>query len=144
MPPSPTNTSLKLGTPSGFSVLTADNRGKSNAAGFTSEASGQSFGLGFGTEVALGRLDFGLVNGELSASGVRSGQGFSNQKIGATTLSTRMSFTKLGALTPYVGLSRNIAEMDGFTEPGTGAHLHVAAAQQSDVCSLYTSPTPRD
>ncbi len=125
--------SRKVGTASVFSVLIADNRGKSNAAGFASEASGQSFGLGFGTEVALGRLDFGLVNGELSASGVRSGQGFSNQKIGATTLSTRMSFTKLGALTPYVGLSRNIAEMDGFTETGTGANLNVAAAKQSDV-----------
>mgnify|MGYP006929201721 CR=1 FL=1 len=61
------------------------------------------------------------------------GQSFSNQKINATTLSARMSFTKLGAIVPYVALSRNIAESDAFTEVGTGANLNVGAAKQSDV-----------
>ncbi len=125
--------SRKMGTASVFSVLIAENNGKSSASGFASEASGQSYGLGFGTETDLGRLDFGLVNGELKASGSRSGQSFSNQAINATTLSARMSFTKLGAFVPYVGLSRNIAESDAFVESGTGANLSVASAKQSDV-----------
>jgi autotransporter-associated beta strand protein len=125
--------SRKLGTASVFSVLIADNSGKSSASGFASEASGQSFGLGFGTESDLGRLDFGLVTGELKASGSRAGQTFGNQKINSTTLSARMSFTKLGAFVPYVALSRNIAESDAFTEVGTGANLSVSAAKQSDV-----------
>lgn len=125
--------SRKLGAASVFSVLIADNSGKSSASGFASEASGQSFGLGFGTESDLGRLDVGLVTGELTASGSRAGQTFGNQKINSTTLSARMSFTKLGAFVPYVALSRNIAESDAFTEVGTGANLSVSAAQQSDV-----------
>ncbi len=125
--------SRKVGTGSVFSVLFANNNGKSSASGFVSESSGESYGLGFGTESDLGRLDFGLVTGELKSSGSRSGQSFSNQKINATTLSARMSFTKLGAFIPYVGISRNIAESDAFTEVGTGANLNVAAAKQSDV-----------
>ena len=125
--------SRKVGSASVFSVLFANNNGKSSASGFASESSGESFGLGFGTETDLGRLDFGLVTGELTSSGSRGGQSFSNQKINATTLSARMSFTKLGALVPYVALSRNIAESDAFTEVGTGANLNVAAAKQSDV-----------
>jgi autotransporter-associated beta strand protein len=125
--------SRKVGTASVFSVLLANNNGKSSASGFASESSGESYGLGFGTEFDLGRLDFGLVTGELTSSGSRSGQTFSNQKINSTTLSARMSFTKLGALVPYVALSRNIAESDAFTEVGTGANLNVAAAKQSDV-----------
>ena len=125
--------SRKLGAASVFSVLIADNSGKSSASGFASEASGQSFGLGFGTESDLGRLDFGLVTGELTASGSRAGQTFGNQKINSTTLSARMSFTKLGAFVPYVALSRNIAESDAFTEVGTGANLSVASFEQSDV-----------
>ena len=125
--------SRKVGTASVFSVLFANNNGKSTASGFASESSGESYGLGFGTEFDLGRLDFGLVTGELTSSGSRGGQTFSNQKINATTLSARMSFTKLGAFVPYVALSRNIAESDAFTEVGTGANLNVAAAKQSDV-----------
>jgi autotransporter-associated beta strand protein len=125
--------SRKVGTASVFSVLFANNNGKSTASGFASESSGESYGLGFGTEFDLGRLDFGLVAGELTSSGSRSGQTFSNQKINATTLSARMSFTKLGAITPYVALSRNIAQSDAFSEVGTGANLNVAAAKQSDV-----------
>lgn len=125
--------SRKLGAASVFSVLIADNSGKSSASGFASEASGQSFGLGFGTESDLGRLDVGLVTGELTASGSRAGQTFGNQKINSTTLSARMSFTKLGDFVPYVALSRNIAESDAFTEVGTGANLSVSAAKQSDV-----------
>jgi autotransporter-associated beta strand protein len=125
--------SRKVGTASVFSVLFANNNGKSSASGFASESSGESYGLGFGTEFDLGRLDFGLVTGELTSSGSRSGQTFSKQKINSTTLSARMSFTKLGAFIPYVALSRNIAESDAFTEVGTGANLNVAAAKQSDV-----------
>jgi autotransporter-associated beta strand protein len=125
--------SRKVGTASVFSVLFANNSGKSSASGFASESSGESYGLGFGTESDLARLDFGLVTGELTNSGSRSGQTFSNQKITATTLSARMSFTKLGAFVPYVALSRNIAQSDAFTEVGTGANLNVAAAKQSDV-----------
>jgi len=125
--------SRKVGTASVFSVLFANNNGKSSASGFASESSGESFGLGFGTESDLGRLDFGLVTGELTSSGSRSGQTFSDQKINSTTLSARMSFTKLGDFVPYVALSRNITESDAFTEVGTGANLNVAAAKQSDV-----------
>jgi autotransporter-associated beta strand protein len=125
--------SRKVGSASVFSVLFANNNGKSTASGFASESSGESYGLGFGTEFDLGRLDFGLVTGELTSSGSRGGQSFSNQKINATTLSARMSFTKLGGFVPYVALSRNIAESDAFTEVGTGANLNVAAAKQSDV-----------
>ncbi|MEY3491873.1 MAG: hypothetical protein RL309_1001, partial [Verrucomicrobiota bacterium] len=125
--------SRKVGADSVFSVLLANNNGKSSASGFASESSGESYGLGFGTEWVLGRLDVGIVRGELKASGSRSGQSFSNQNIESTTLSARMSFTKLGAIVPYVALSRNIAESDAFTEVGTGANLNVAAAKQSDV-----------
>ena len=125
--------SRKVGTASVFSVLFANNNGKTSASGFASEASGESYGLGFGTEWALGRLDVGVVKGELKASGSRAGQTFSNQNIESATLSARMSFTKLGAFVPYVALSRNIAESDAFTEVGTGANLNVAAAKQSDV-----------
>ena len=125
--------SRKVGAGSVFSVLFANNNGKSTASGFASESSGESYGLGFGTESDLGRLDFGLVTGELKSSGSRAGQTFSNQKITSTTLSARMSFTKLGAFVPYVGLSRNIAQSDAFTEVGTGANLNVGSAKQSDV-----------
>ena len=125
--------SRKVGSASVFSVLFANNNGKTSASGFASEASGESYGLGFGTEWALGRLDVGVVKGELKASGSRAGQTFSNQNIESTTLSARMSFTKLGDFVPYVALSRNIAESDAFTEVGTGANLNVAAAKQSDV-----------
>jgi len=125
--------SRKVGTASVFSVLFANNNGKTSASGFASESSGESYGLGFGTETGLGRLDLGLVMGELTSSGSRSGQSFSNQRINATTLSARMSFTKLGAIVPYVALSRNMAESDAFTEVGTGANLNVGAAKQSDV-----------
>ena len=125
--------SRKVGADSVFSVLLANNNGKSSASGFASESSGESYGLGFGTETGLGRLDLGLVMGELTSSGSRSGQSFSNQRINATTLSARMSFTKLGAIVPYVALSRNMAESDAFTEVGTGANLNVGAAKQSDV-----------
>ena len=125
--------SRKVGADSVFSVLFANNSGKSSASGFASEASGESYGLGFGTEWVLGRLDVGLVMGELTNSGSRSGQTFSNQKINATTLSARMSFTKLGGFVPYVALSRNITESDAFSEVGTGANLNVAAAKQSDL-----------
>ena len=125
--------SRKVGTTSVFSVLIADNNGKSSASGFTSEASGKSYGLGFGTESDLGRLDFGIVKGELKANGSRAGQSFGNQMIDSTTLSARMSFTKLGGFVPYISLSRNIVQSDAFTEVGTGANLNVAAAKQSDV-----------
>ena len=125
--------SHQAGASSVFSVLLSDNSGKSNASGFASEASGRSFGLGFGTDIEFGRLDFGVVNGELKASGMRSGQSFANQKINATSLNARLSFTKLGVFTPYVGISRNIAASDAFLESGTGANLSIAAAKQSDV-----------
>ncbi len=125
--------SRKMGTASVFSVLIAENTGKSTASGFASEASGQSFGLGFGTETDLGRLDVGIVKGELKASGSRAGQTFSSQIIDSATLSARMSFTKLGAFVPYIGLSRNISTSDGFTEVGTGANLNVASTKLSEV-----------
>jgi autotransporter-associated beta strand protein len=116
-----------------FSVLVSDNNGQSSASGFASEASGRSYGLGFGTDNALGRLDVGFVIGELKANGTRSGQSFANQKVNSTSLNARLSFTKLGAFTPYIGLSRNIASSDAFLETGTGANLSIAAAKQSDV-----------
>ncbi len=125
--------SHQAGADSVFSVLVSDNSGKSSASGFASEASGRSYGLGFGTNIALGRLDVGVVIGELNANGTRSGQSFANQKINSTSLNARLSFTKLGAFTPYVGISRNIGSSDAFLETGTGANLSVAAAKQSDV-----------
>ena len=125
--------SHQAGADSVFSVLVSDNSGQSSASGFASEASGRSYGLGFGTNIALGRLDVGVVIGELNANGTRSGQSFANQKINSTSLNARLSFTKLGAFTPYVGISRNIGSSDAFLETGTGANLSVAAAKQSDV-----------
>lgn len=125
--------SHQAGVDSVFSVLVSDNSGQSSASGFASEASGRSYGLGFGTNIALGRLDVGVVIGELNANGTRSGQSFANQKINSTSLNARLSFTKLGAFTPYVGISRNIGSSDAFLETGTGANLSVAAAKQSDV-----------
>lgn len=95
--------SHQAGAGSVFSVLLSDNSGQSRASGFASDASGRSYGLGFGTDVEFGRLDFGLVNGELKANGTRSGQSFANQKVGATSLTARLSFTKLGAFTPMSG-----------------------------------------
>lgn len=125
--------SHKVGTDSVFSLLFANYNGTSSASGFASDATGESYGIGFGTETNLGRLDFGMTKGELKASGSRAGQSFNNQKIDATTLSARLSFTKLGAFVPYVGLSRNMAESDAFAEVGTGANLNVGAARQSEV-----------
>jgi autotransporter-associated beta strand protein len=125
--------SHQAGADSVFSMLLSDNSGKSSASGFASEASGRSYGLGFGTNIGLGRLDVGVVIGELNANGTRSGQSFANQKINSTSLNARLSFTKLGAFTPYVGISRNIASSDAFLETGTGANLSVAAAKQSDL-----------
>jgi outer membrane autotransporter protein len=43
----------------------------------------------------------------------------------------RVSFTKLGAFTPYVGLNRTSSKFDAFTEAGTGANLSVTGAAQT-------------
>ena len=124
--------SRKLGTGSVFSLLLADNSGKSSASGFSSSAKGQSIGLGFASEIGLGRLELAVTNGELKASGARNGQSFVDQRLNATTALARLSFNKLGELNPYVGLSRTIAQADAFTEAGTGANLSVNAAKQTD------------
>ncbi len=116
-----------------FSVLIADQSGNTNAAGFESHASGQSYGLGFGATLGFGRLDLSVVQGEFRAHGSRNGQSFANQRTNATSFSARLSLGQWGGVAPYLGLSRNIAQTDAFAETGTGANLNVNASRQAEV-----------
>jgi autotransporter-associated beta strand protein len=116
-----------------FSVLIADQSGNTNAAGFESHASGQSYGLGFGATLGFGRLDLSVVQGEFRAHGSRNGQSFANQRTNATSFSARLSLGQWGGVAPYLGLSRNIAQTDAFAETGTGVNLNVNASRQAEV-----------
>ena len=77
-------------------------------------------------------LDLALTGGKLKNSGTRNGQAFVDQNIGGSSMLARLSFSKLGAFTPYVGLSRTMGKFDAFTETGTGANLNVSAATQTN------------
>lgn len=115
-----------------FSVLISQNDGTTSAAGFSSKGSGQSLGVGFAADLGATRLDLALTGGKLKNSGTRNGQAFVDQNIGGSSMLARLSFSKLGAFTPYVGLSRTMAKFDAFTETGTGANLNVSAANQTN------------
>ena len=121
-----------LSATSQFSVLISQNDGTTSAAGFSSKGSGQSLGVGFAADLGATRLDLALTGGKLKNSGTRNGQAFVDQNIGGSSMLARLSFSKLGAFTPYVGLSRTMGKFDAFTETGTGANLNVSAATQTN------------
>jgi len=115
-----------------FSVLLSQNDGTATASGFSSKGSGQSLGVGFAADLGATRLDLALTGGKLKNSGTRNGQAFANQNLNGSSMLARLSFSKLGAFTPYVGLNRNTSKFDAFTETGTGANLNVSAATQTN------------
>ena len=115
-----------------FSVLLSQNDGTATASGFSSKGSGQSLGIGFAADLGATRLDLALTGGKLKSDGTRNGQAFANQNLTGSSMLARLSFSKLGAFTPYVGLSRSTSKFDAFTETGTGANLNVSAATQTD------------
>lgn len=121
-----------LSTNTQFSVLISQNDGTTSASGFSSKGSGQSLGFGFAAELGATRLDLALTGGKLKNSGTRNGQAFANQNLQGSSMLARLSFSKLGAFTPYVGLNRSSAKFDAFTETGTGANLNVSAATQTN------------
>ena len=115
-----------------FSVLISQNDGATSASGFSSKGSGESLGVGFAADLGATRLDLALTGGKLKNSGTRNGQAFANQNLQGSSMLARLSFSKLGAFTPYVGLNRSSAKFDAFTETGTGANLNVSAATQTN------------
>ena len=115
-----------------FSVLISQNDGTTSASGFSSKGSGQSLGVGFATDLGATRLDLALIGGKLKNSGTRNGQSFVDQNLEGSSMLARLSFSKLGAFTPYVGLNRTSAKFDAFSETGTGANLNVSAASQTN------------
>ncbi len=114
------------------SLLLSRNQGDSSAPGFSSRSRGQSLGIGFATDLDFARLDLAVAGGRLEADGSRQGQSFANQSLKGSTALARLSFAKLGGITPYVGLHYSAAKLDAFTETGTGANLAVAEASQSN------------
>ncbi|MCX6889052.1 MAG: autotransporter domain-containing protein [Verrucomicrobia bacterium] len=121
-----------LSTSTQFAVLISQNDGTTSASGFSSKGSGQSLGFGFAADLGATRLDLALTGGKLKNSGTRNGQAFANQNLEGSSMLARLSFSKLGAFTPYVGLNRSSAKFDAFTETGTGANLNVSAATQTN------------
>ena len=121
-----------LGTGTQFSVLISQNDGTTTATGFSSKGSGQSLGIGFAADFGATRLDLAFTGGKLKADGTRNGQTFANQNLEGSSILARLSFAKLGAFTPYVGMNRNSAKIDAFAETGTGANLNVSAASQTN------------
>ena len=120
-----------LSTTSQFSMLISQNDGNTSASGFSSKGSGQSLGVGFSSDLGATRLDLALTGGKFKNSGARNGQAFVDQNLEGSSMLARLSFSKLGAFTPYVGLNRTSAKLDAFSETGTGANLNVSAASQS-------------
>ena len=114
------------------SLLISRNQGDSSAPGFSSRSRGQSLGIGFATDLDFARLDLAVAGGQLEADGSRQGQSFANQSLKGSTALARLSFAKLGALTPYVGLHYSASKLDAFAETGTGANLTIAEASQSN------------
>ena len=121
-----------LSTTSQFSMLISQNEGTSSASGFSSKGTGQSLGLGFAADLGSARLDLAITGGKLKNSGTRNGQAFVDQNLEGSSMLARLSFSKLGAFTPYVGLNRSSSKFDAFTETGTGANLNVSAATQTN------------
>ncbi len=121
-----------LSTSTQFSVLISQNDGTSSASGFSSKGSGQSLGVGFAADLGATRLDLAITGGKLKNNGTRNGQAFVDQNLEGSSMLARLSFSKLGAFTPYVGLNRTSAKFDAFSEIGTGANLNVSAASQTN------------
>ena len=121
-----------LSTSTQFSVLISQNDGTTSASGFSSKGTGQSLGLGFAADLGATRLDLALTSGKLKNSGARNGQAFVDQNLEGSSMLARLSFSKLGAFTPYIGLNRTSSKFDAFTETGTGANLNVSAAMQTN------------
>jgi autotransporter-associated beta strand protein len=120
----------QLGAGPTLSLLVADTEGRTSASGFSSKATGQSYGFGLGGDLGIGWLDFSVVNASLTAGGTRSGLAFSDQKLRATSVCARLTLPRAGAFLPYVGLSGNTAKIDAFSETGAGANLNVKQLKQ--------------
>ena len=120
----------QLGAGPTLSLLVADTEGRTSASGFSSKATGQSYGFGLGGDLGIGWLDFSVVNASLTAGGTRSGLAFSDQKLRATSVCARLTLPRAGAFLPYVGLSGNTAKIDAFSETGAGANLNVQQLKQ--------------
>lgn len=114
------------------SLLFSNNQGTVTAPGFSSKSNGMSLGLGFATDLDYARLDVAATGGKMKADGSRNGQGFADQSLRDNALLARISFTKYGAFTPFVGLHHAVAKLDSFVESGTGANLRVSEASQSN------------
>jgi autotransporter-associated beta strand protein len=114
------------------SLLFAQNQGTVTAPGFRSKSNGQSLGVGFASDLDFARLDLAVTGSKMEADGSRNGQTFSDQSLKGGAALARLSFSKLGAFTPFVGLHYASAKMDAFAESGSGANLRVAEASQSN------------
>lgn len=123
-----------LGTKSKVTIMVSTDHGNVAASGFASKMTGQTLGLGFGTDFGAARLDLGFTSGVEKVSGTRSGQAFSNAKLGGSSVMARLTLAPMAGFTPFVGLSRSVGTMDGVAETGTGANLNVAPF--SEVTSL--------
>ena len=121
-----------LSTTSQFSMLISQNDGNTSALGFSSKGSGQSLGVGFAADLGATRLDLAVTGGKFKNSGARNSQAFVDQNLEGSSMLARLSFSKLGAFTPYVGLNRTSAKFDAFSETGPGANLNVSAASQTN------------
>ncbi len=121
-----------MGATSALSIILANDNGTATAAGYNAKVTGQSIGLGFNSDLGATRLDLAFTMGDLKGEGSRNGQTFTNQKITSSTVLARLSLTKLGDFVPYIGLSKSTANVDAFTEVGTGANLNVSGASMGE------------
>ena len=121
-----------VGATSALSIILANDNGTATAAGYNAKVTGQSIGLGFNSDLGATRLDLAFTMGDLNGEGSRNGQTFTNQKITSSTVLARLSLTKLGDFVPYIGLSKSTANVDAFTEVGTGANLNVSGASMGE------------
>ncbi len=121
-----------MGATSALSIILANDNGTATAAGYNAKVTGQSVGLGFNSDLGATRLDLAFTMGDLKGEGSRNGQTFTNQKITSSTVLARLSLTKLGDFVPYIGLSKSTANVDAFTEVGSGANLNVSGASMGE------------
>jgi autotransporter-associated beta strand protein len=120
-----------FGGKSKLTVMVSTDHGNVTASGFASKMTGQTVGLGFGTDFGGARLDLGFTSGVESVSGTRSGQAFGNAKLAGSSVMARLTLAPVAGFKPFFGLSRSNGTMDAIAETGTGANLNVASFSQS-------------